>query len=253
MTVVSSFSHHDMRIDYPRLGVKLLRGFLEYAASKGASLGQGTLTAVPLNPFEQSVFDELTRRGLRLHGQVGSSRYRIDMVAMHPNQPGRFVLAIECDGASYHSAQTARERDRLRQQQLEALGWRFHRIWSTDWFLRQEEEVQRALNACAEAVRLCDTPHDQHQPSPPETHTPTPRTRVRRPSVASGRPPQEYSSLELQEMVRWVRSDGKLYTDDELLVEVAQALGKRRVASVVEAIRSAIREVRVGDPTPDSG
>ena len=53
------------------------------------------------------------------------------------------VLAIECDGASYHSSQTARDRDRLRQEQLERLGWRFHRIWSTDWFADPAGEVQR--------------------------------------------------------------------------------------------------------------
>ena len=75
---------------------------------------------------------------------------------MHPQQSGRFVLAIECDGASYHAAPTARDRDRLRQQHLEALGWRFHRIWSTDWFLRREEEVRRILRAHEEAVRAAD-------------------------------------------------------------------------------------------------
>jgi len=90
----------------------------------------------PLSAAEVAA-DELTRRGMKVIGQLGMSRYRIDLVAMHPQQPGRYVLAIECDGASYHSAQTARDRDRLRQQQLEALGWRFHRICSTDWFLRR--------------------------------------------------------------------------------------------------------------------
>ena len=99
MTVVSSFSHEDMRPDYPKLGVRLLRGFLEYAAAEGRHLSASSVTDVALNEFEQSVFDELERQGLKLVGQVGSSRYRIDMVAMHPLKPGRFVLAIECDGA----------------------------------------------------------------------------------------------------------------------------------------------------------
>ena len=188
MTVVSSFTHHDMRADYPKLGVKLLRGFLEFAASEGTSFGQGEATEVSLNYFEQSVFDELTRRGLKLIGQVGSSSYRIDMAAMHPEQPGRYVLAIECDGASYHSAHTARDRDRLRQQQLEARGWRFHRIWSTDWFLRREDEVQRTLAAFDEAMRVSDerAPHPEPpQPRPSErenyvrTRTPRPAVRAR--------------------------------------------------------------------------
>src|SRR6516164_916057 len=78
------------------------------------------------------------------------------MVAEHPKNPGRYVLAIECDGATYHSSYTARDRDRLRQQQLESLGWRFHRIWSTDWFLRKQEEIRRAQSAFEEAVRFAD-------------------------------------------------------------------------------------------------
>src|SRR6266545_8003462 len=75
---------------------------------------------------------------------------------MHPEKPGRPVLAIECDGASYHSGATARDRDRLRQAHLHRLGWRFHRIWSTDWFYNREPETERALAAYQEAVRLAD-------------------------------------------------------------------------------------------------
>ena len=105
-----------------------------------------------LPAFEAEVFDCLSSAGLTLIPQMGASQFRIDMVAEHPTQPGRYVLAIECDGATYHSSYTARDRDRLRQQQLENLGWRFHRIWSTDWFLRKESEIQRATKAFEEAV-----------------------------------------------------------------------------------------------------
>ena len=63
----------------------------------------------------------------------------------------KFILAIECDGANYHSSATARDRDRLRQQILENLGWRFHRIWSTDWFLNPSREMKRLLQAIEEA------------------------------------------------------------------------------------------------------
>ena len=76
----------------------------------------------------------------------------VPLVPTDPQQPGRFVLAIECDGASYHSAPTARDRDRLRQQQLEALGWRFCRIWSTDWFNERDKEAARVVEAYERAL-----------------------------------------------------------------------------------------------------
>ena len=248
MTVVSSFSHADVRPDYPKLGVRLLRGFLEYAASEGQRLESGTVTDVPLNDFEQSVCDELTRHGLHLVGQVGSSRYRIDLVAMHPQKPGRFVLAIECDGASYHSAPTARDRDRLRQQQLEALGWRFHRIWSTDWFLRRDEEVRRVLAAFSDAVAHADsldTVVSIPTPAPavpvPVNEPPAARERSPRPNVPPGRSIDDYSSRELQSLVGWVLSDGRLPTDEEIISELVRELGfARRGTRIVAALTSAI-------------
>ena len=73
--------------------------------------------------------------------QVGCSGYRIDLAIAHNSEPGKFVLGIECDGASYHSSSTARDRDRLRQQILERLGWKFHRIWSTEWFRNKSKQI----------------------------------------------------------------------------------------------------------------
>ena len=93
-------------------------------------------------------------RGPRLQGPTasGSGRFKIDLAVRDPAKRGRYMLAIECDGATYHSALWARERDRLRQQVLENLGWRFHRIWSTDWFYRRAEQLER-LKQVLDAAR----------------------------------------------------------------------------------------------------
>jgi restriction endonuclease-like protein/AAA domain-containing protein len=102
LTVVSSFSHLDIDVSRirPGSGVELLRNYLQYASSNGKRLGDTQLTSIPLNDFEADIFDVLSGQGLKLVPQVGASRFRIDMVAEHPNKPGRFVLAIECDGAT---------------------------------------------------------------------------------------------------------------------------------------------------------
>jgi very-short-patch-repair endonuclease len=241
MTVVASFGHADLRPDYPKIGVQLLRGFLD----------GGAVSDVPLNDFEQSVHDELTRRGLVLVGQVGSSRYRIDLVATHPQKSGRYVLAIECDGASYHSAPTARDRDRLRQQQLEALGWRFHRIWSTDWFLRREEEVQRTLRAFNSAVEHADRIDQDGLSGAPrpiaalELLPQSERPRSPRPNVLPGMDIGDYSQSDLCGLVKWVMSDGRLRTDEEIIAELTADLGfQRRGSKIVDSLTVAIRSVR---------
>ena len=256
LTVVSSFNPLDIDVSRirPGSGVELLRDYLQYAASNGKRLGDAELTTVPLNDFEADIFDVLTGQGLKLIPQVGASQYRIDMVAQHPHKPGRFVLAIECDGATYHSSYTARDRDRLRQQQLENLGWRFHRIWSTDWLLRKEDEVKRALAAFQEAVEFADkidaAPLVVNGTSNGHTRTPANGSAVQN-SHAQPRKPRpaiplkpsiaHYSARELEELVKWIVSDGKLRTDEEIISEMVSALGfARRGARIESAIRNAI-------------
>lgn len=147
MTVVSSFSSKDM--DPAKLNDKgpvFLKNYLSYAESNGTNLGQLTRKPPRLNPFEIQIQRELEKAGLDLTPQYGVSGYFIDFAVKHPNKPGQYLLAVECDGATYHSSPTARARDRLRQQHLENLGWEFSRIWSTDWFRDPEAQVQKVLN-----------------------------------------------------------------------------------------------------------
>ncbi len=257
MTVLSSFTHHDIDPDRAKgRGPALLRAYLEYAASGGAKFGGSGASSVGLNHFEADVADALRAHGLDVVGQWGTSGYRLDLVVRHPEQPGRFVLAIECDGATYHSAHTARDRDRIRQQQLEGLGWRFHRIWSTDWFTDREREIRRAVEAARAGIAAIDAeasarddsaaPAEPRAPFPGSPDTPAfvssqalpslPRPRIgRRGSI------DDYSVGELVQLLRWIRSDGLLRTDDELLDRAMDELGfVRRGPRIEAAIREAI-------------
>ena len=257
MTVVSSFSHLDM--DPGRSsskGVALLRSYLEYAATGGTRQTEGESTGVALNDFEQAVSDALTQRGYRLLPQWGASRYRIDLVAQHPERPGEFVLAVECDGATYHSSYTARDRDRLRQQHLEALGWRFHRIWSTDWFVDRESEVARFEKAFRDAVAHSERMGVEGrtagsadvQPGIGDKDSaakhPSVQNRRPRPKVPRREPISEYSTSELDQIVRWVMDDS-LKTDDEVLADVIRELGFWKKGSrIVATVRASIDRIR---------
>ena len=128
------------------LGVVALKRYLKYAQTGETDI------AVPAgreadSPFEEAVADALRGLGFQIDYQIGSAGYFIDLGVKDPEHPGRYVLGIECDGATYHSAQSARDRDRLRQQVLEGLGWRIHRIWSTDWFRNPDRELRKAAEA----------------------------------------------------------------------------------------------------------
>lgn len=157
MVVVSSIKASDIN-PTGNVSVQVLRRYLAFA-EQGVSALKSDPTSVSdtldaprfESPFEQAVYDALMARGLQLITQVGCSGYRIDLAARDPEQPDRYVLGIECDGRSYHSSKTARDRDRLRQAHLESLGWTIHRIWSSDWFANREREIEKTLRAFEEA------------------------------------------------------------------------------------------------------
>lgn len=152
--MVSSITGDDIDPNVKAEGVKLLKLYLDYAAKGTVVLAQGQQKIVGDydSPFEEAVAQALKRKGLIVHPQVGCAGFRIDLGLVHPEKPGRYVLGIECDGATYHHLATARDRDRLRQQVLEGLGWRIHRIWSRDWVKAPVREIERVLEAYQQAL-----------------------------------------------------------------------------------------------------
>lgn len=132
-------------------GVRALKNFLKYAETGELEVAKETGKATD-SPFEDEVIRALRDLDYQVEPQVGTAGYFIDLAVKDPEFPGRYVLAVECDGAAYHSSRSARDRDRLRQGVLEGLGWNFHRIWSTDWFHNPKQEITRTVEAI-EAAR----------------------------------------------------------------------------------------------------
>lgn len=106
-------------------------------------LNIGAAPTNPWGPFEELVHKRLENLGYAVDTQVGYSGYKIDLAIVHPDDPSRYILAIECDGAAFHSAKSTRERDVMRQQFLESRGWVVERIWSRNWWRNPDREVQR--------------------------------------------------------------------------------------------------------------
>ncbi|MDP9411945.1 MAG: DUF3320 domain-containing protein, partial [Actinomycetota bacterium] len=131
-------------------GVRSLKIFLRFA--REGHLDVPTASGRdPDSPFEEAVLRALRDLGYEVDPQVGSAGFFVDLAVKDPEKPGRYLLGVECDGATYHSARSARDRDRLRQEVLEGLGWRIHRIWSTDWFSSPDSEMRRLVEAIERA------------------------------------------------------------------------------------------------------
>jgi very-short-patch-repair endonuclease len=155
-----------------KLGVRHLKVFLDYAKRGVDAISQAHQIdhdADCESPFEKQVMDRLAERGWQVVPQVGCSGYRIDLGVKYPEKPGRFVLGIECDGATYHSAKTARDRDRLRQSVLEHLGWTMHRVWSTQWWVNPQHEIELIEQAIKQAMEKTQTATEELHVAPQPT------------------------------------------------------------------------------------
>ena len=255
MTLVSSFDYADMDPDKTKsTGANMLRGFLKFAQTGGTEL-DGADEQTPLNPFEIDVLDKLRSAGLNVVPQYGCSGYRIDFAVRHPTTPSQFALAVEADGASYHSSHTARDRDRLRQDHLERLGWRFCRIWSTDWFNDSQTEVDRVLTAYEKALAEIDAgfnaPVAEQSDASQETATTQStifndelQTRGPRPGIPRYYSIQDYEHRELVLLAKWIISDHRLRTKEQIFEELFHDLGfERRGPRIRDALTSAIDTV----------
>jgi hypothetical protein len=238
-------------------GPRVLKRFLEFAKSgdmhEPAVTGEGPETA-----FEQDVAEVIRSLGYLADPQVGSAGFRVDLGVRHSDRPGKYLLAVECDGATYHSALWARERDRLRQEILEGLGWRFHRIWSTDWFYRRAQEIER-LRQVLDAARSAEhagkptgsnrkakqrTTFEEALPvvAIPEVEAKVMPAYERAKSATRWGEPHEAMFATLQTIAEEIiRFEGPI-SSEEIARRIASAFGKEKAGSrIVTRVRLALR------------
>lgn len=156
LKLVSSIGAESIEVtESTQSGPKLLKAYIDYAQRGMIALTGGLIEGNIVSfdsPFEESVYNFLREKGYPVETQVGCAGYRIDLGIKDPQNLGRYVLAVECDGAAYHASRYARERDRLRQEVLEGMGWKFHRIWSTEWIQSPASAKQALIRAVETAI-----------------------------------------------------------------------------------------------------
>lgn len=247
-------------------GARLLKDYMLLARD-----GLGTLSAADgaagTQPaaeslMEQAVAQALTARGLQLHRHVGASAYTIDLAVIDPDQAGRYRLGIETDGPTYASAQTARDRDRLRRQVLESLGWQLVRVWSRDWVAdpdREAAKIAEMLNHSEDAP--APTPIDPPAPTASADHYLAAAQRVEAPQAlptfvwpykraqlaphGSGEElGQADPALVAGEVARVVKLEGPVHVD-EVTDRITAAWGVTRAGRRIQAVLTRAVEVAV--------
>ncbi|WP_080654903.1 DUF4011 domain-containing protein [Bradyrhizobium japonicum] len=207
-------------------GAHMLKRWLEYSASGVLDAGDITEREAD-SDFEVFVADQIRAMGCRPVPQVGVAGYFVDIGIHHPDWPHGFVLGVECDGATYHSAKSARDRDRLRQEILEGLGWKLHRIWSTDWFNNPRQEAEKLRAAIANQLAALKLREKEFTKAPqPPLDRKVGGAEVRRPVAQQGRPfvvPPFEEALSLRDERRIEIGDTvrfRYLTDDKKVINV---------------------------------
>ena len=235
-------------------GVRTFKTFLAFAESGSLPSDMPVESGRDVDsPFQAAVVSKLRSLGYEAHEEVASGGKFVDIGLVDPDRPGRYILGIECDGAAYHSSRSARDRDRLREQHLKGLGWKLHRIWSTDWFRNEERELRRVVEAIEEAKAA--QPVDRVAKSSDRTviervqnaraacEVQIPAYELARPKVALRgyelhELPPEYLRGPIEEIVR-VESPVHVC---EVKRRIADAVGKRIGARIGANLDLAIRE-----------
>lgn len=265
--VFASFDPGDIDVQRTKgEGPRILKRFLDFAKN-GRSDEHAPTGLAADTPFESDVAEVIRSYGFLADPQVGSAGFRIDIGVRHPDKPGMYLLAVECDGATYHSALWARERDRLRQDVLQHLGWKFHRIWSTDWFYERKAEIERlrqALQATRDAMEqgvqigganIARPVVDEDETAEPVTVEMPEMVARQMPAyeravfpVKSWEEPHEVSVSVLADLAkRIVCAEGPIHVE-EAARRIASCFGKERVgARILSATKSALSRAQSGD------
>jgi very-short-patch-repair endonuclease len=199
--------------------VRDLKHFIEFAQQGPKALAAAVRGSVGGydSPFEEAVADGLRGLGWQVVPQIGVSRFRIDLGIVHPDRPGDYLAGVECDGATYHSAATARDRDKVRGAILRGLGWNLVRLWSTEWWVDKAGALQRldaALTELLEASRAAQAAVVEAEPAPEIALTFPVQT-------------EEEDDRALEPASAWVA--------DEVVVPEPEALPVQALAPVTEA------------------
>ena len=178
--LVTSIKASDINTNSNRAeGVVALRNYLEYAESKYQALQSNQPSIKFKSKLEEDLEEEIRNMNYSTIAKVGCGSYPIDIGVADPTLPGSYVLGIECDGKTYRASNSARDRDRLREQVLGQLGWKIHRVWSPDWVARRDSEVKRLKNAI-EAACKANSENKHLQPSEDiEKSDPKPKVEIK--------------------------------------------------------------------------
>ena len=164
MKVFSTLRPEQLELSRTRAeGVAELKAFLEFAAKGRQALAvNSTAEKYDSDRFVTELAARLSELGFETRCGIGCSGYRIDAGIVHPDDRGRYLLGIVCDGKRQAENTTARDRNIVQPSVLGGLGWRLVTVHALDWLADRDKVVEKVRLAAEQALE-----DDRRPPEPP--------------------------------------------------------------------------------------
>lgn len=128
-------------------GVRDMKDFLVFARN-----GQFHLNHIERNKKQakkelvQYLQLKLQEHGWYVDIGVGKGDSSVDLAIRNDSNQGGYLVGILVDGENYANAATARDRDQLRPTVLNGLGWEIVSVWTVDWWLDPETNLNNLIS-----------------------------------------------------------------------------------------------------------
>jgi hypothetical protein len=242
--VFTNITADDIKVtEGSKFGIRSLKSFL-YFAQFAKFDKPADVIPLQLRPFEEEVMGKLTKAGYTVRDKIGSAGFYLDLAVVDPENPGRYLLGIECDGKAYASAKSATDRDRLRSQVLGLFGWNIYRVWSTDWYRNPERELQRLITAIEQAKIVVETVDDAEPEVIKEEFTRSHREDAELATplytlaeIHIPEPMQELHLYTFQQLAEWMAEVVKIESPvhfDEVAKRITEAAGLTKAGSRIK-------------------
>jgi hypothetical protein len=237
--VFTNITSEDIKVsDSARFGIRALKSFL-YFAQYAKFDKPDAIVSNEIRPFEEEVAAQLTKAGHTVRSKVGSPGFYLDLAIVDPENPGRYVIGLICDGKAYDSAASATDRDRLRSQVLELFGWNLYQVWSADWYRNPSRELARLLAAVVQAKQVTETIDKENEAWQQEV------SREKNAEINVSTPEYRLADLHIEH----IREEFQLYTFAELgnwISEVVQVESPVHFDEMAKRITDAAGIAKVG-------
>ena len=243
--VISTINPYEYELEkLNKVGQQALIEYLRLVKSGGTDFGVLFPNDATLTALEKDIYESLTSKGVILIPQYGVSGYKLSFAIQHPSKKNQFFMSLEIDSNNSNISTSIRDQYRIRHNHLRKMGWNIYKIWSTEWFLNKDKEIDLLLESINKFKIQRKKTSNKSQVNKPKKVIKKSSRKGIEPFLPSLESIDDYRG-EIQEYILWICSDNLLYSDEQIFEEVFKKLPySKRGRKIKDRLYSDIKYLR---------